>query len=106
MGSTEKLGAGSIANFKLIVAGKIMARVPLLAKLNEAQLGTVLKESRIATYEAGDVLIFEGDIGRRFFVLLDGECDVFQLSNLASSSRMPGFSPDPHGRLLGGGQIP
>ena len=63
--STEKLGAGSIANFKLIVAGKIMARVPLLAKLNEAQLGTVLKESRIATYEAGDVLIFEGDIGNK-----------------------------------------
>ena len=28
-------------------------------------------------------------------MLLDGECDVFQLSNLASSSRMPGFSPDP-----------
>jgi len=100
--STEKLGAGSIANFKLIVAGKIMARVPLLAKLNEAQLGTVLKESRIATYEAGDVLIFEGDIGRRFFVLLDGECDVFQLSNLASSSRMPGFSPDPTRTAFGG----
>ncbi len=61
--STDKLGAGSIANVKLIVAGRIMASVPLLAQLNEAQLGTVLKESRIATYEAGDVLIFEGDIG-------------------------------------------
>jgi hypothetical protein len=59
----DKLGAGSIANVKLIVAGRIMASVPLLAQLNEAQLGTVLKESRIATYEAGDVLIFEGDIG-------------------------------------------
>jgi len=100
--STDKLGAGSIANVKLIVAGRIMASVPLLAQLNEAQLGTVLKESRIATYEAGDVLIFEGDIGRRFFVLLDGECDVFQLSNLASSSRMPGFSPDPTRTAFGG----
>ena len=63
--STEKLGAGSIANFKLIVEGKIMARVPLLAKLNEDHLGTVFKESRIATYESGDVLIFEGDIGNK-----------------------------------------
>ena len=41
-------------------------------------------------------------LGRRFFVLLDGECDVFQLANLASSSRMPGFSPDPTRTAFGG----
>ena len=35
-------------------------------------------------------------------MLLDGECDVFQLSNLASSSRMPGFSPDPTRTAFGG----
>jgi len=98
--------ASSFPKMKLVnrmtAAGTIAAQVPLLAQLNEAQLGTVLAESRIAAYEAGDILISEGDIGRRFFVLLDGECDVFQLSNLASSSRMPGFSPDPTRTNLGG----
>jgi Ca2+-binding EF-hand superfamily protein len=90
------------AEADLIAAHSIMKRVPLLSQLEEVQLDAILNEGRVATYEAGDVLISEGDIGRRFFVLLDGECDVFQLANLASSSRMPGFSPDPTRTAFGG----
>jgi len=60
--------ASSFPKMKLVnrmtAAGTIAAQVPLLAQLNEAQLGTVLAESRIAAYEAGDILISEGDIGK------------------------------------------
>lgn len=80
---------------ELDTAHDIIERVPLLARLSKAQLDAIVHEGRIATYDAGDVLISEGDIGRRFFVLVKGECDVFELSKLATSSRMPGFSLSP-----------
>lgn len=49
----------------LTAARSIMVRVPLLARLEEAQLDAILNEGRIAKYEAGDVLISEGDIGKK-----------------------------------------
>ena len=51
------------AEADLIAARSIMMRVPLLAQLEVAQLDAILNEGRVATYEAGDVLISEGDIG-------------------------------------------
>ena len=72
-----------------------MARVPLLASLSDEELDGLVREARVASYDAGDTLINEGEIGRRFFVVVDGECDVFESSKgLSSESRMPGFSPD------------
>lgn len=91
-----------VAKTDLDAARSIIVRVPLFTQLTEAQLDVILQEGRIAAYEAGDVLISEGDIGRRFFILLQGECDVFQLSNVATSSRMPGFSPNPSRTAFGG----
>ena len=76
-------------------ARKVMARVPLLASLSDEELDGLVREARVASYDAGDTLINEGEIGRRFFVVVDGECDVFESSKgLSSESRMPGFSPD------------
>ena len=51
------------AEADLIAARAMMVRVPLLAQLKNAQLDAILKEGRIATYEKGNVLISEGDIG-------------------------------------------
>lgn len=80
---------------ELVTARNVIKRAPLLARLSKTQLDAVLHEGRVANYDAGDVLIAEGDIGRRFFILLKGECDVFELSKLTTSSHMPGFSPNP-----------
>ncbi|KAJ8601892.1 hypothetical protein CTAYLR_002658 [Chrysophaeum taylorii] len=63
-------------------------------ELGNDQLGALLAEARTATYESGDVLVAEGEIGRRFFVLLEGECDVYQQQVLTSENRLSGFSPD------------
>lgn len=49
----------------LIAARSVMMLVPLLAQLEKAQLDAILNEGRVATYEAGDVLISEGDIGKK-----------------------------------------
>lgn len=78
-----------------VFARAVMARVPLLGKLNSAQLDALVAGARMARYAPGDTLIAEGDMGRRFFVMIDGECDVYEAGDLESAGgRMPGFSPN------------
>jgi CRP-like cAMP-binding protein len=53
-----------------------LARVPLFAGLDRHDLDAVERISREEQVEAGEVLIHEGEPGRHFFVLLDGEAEV------------------------------
>ncbi|KAH8049618.1 glycosyltransferase [Aureococcus anophagefferens] len=77
------------------VARRVMARVPLLGSLKGPELDDLAAEARVAEYDAGDVIVTEGDVGRRFFVIVDGECDVFESTKgLGLDARMPGFSPN------------
>ena len=82
-------------NDPVAVARRVMARVPLLGSLKGPELDDLAAEARVAEYDAGDVIVTEGDVGRRFFVIVDGECDVFESTKgLGLDSRMPGFSPN------------
>ncbi|KAH8093633.1 hypothetical protein JL720_4781 [Aureococcus anophagefferens] len=47
-------------------------RVPLLGSLKGPELDDLAAEARVAEYDAGDVIVTEGDVGRRFFVI-DGD---------------------------------
>lgn len=62
--------------------------------MKEDQLKGLLREARTATYDPGSVLVAEGEVGRRFFILLGGECDVYQLEKATSENHISGFSPD------------
>jgi cAMP-dependent protein kinase regulator len=53
-----------------------LARVPLFAGLDKHDLDAVEKISAEQDIEAGETLIHEGEPGRSFYVLLEGEAEV------------------------------
>jgi CRP-like cAMP-binding protein len=54
----------------------LIARVPLFADLSKSELGQVASLADEIDLPADKVLIREGDRGREFFVLLEGEAEV------------------------------
>ena len=58
-----------------------LARVPLFAGLDRHDLDAVEKISAEQDVEPGEVLIHEGEPGRHFFVLLEGEAEVSRNGN-------------------------
>jgi CRP/FNR family transcriptional regulator, cyclic AMP receptor protein len=54
----------------------LIARVPLFAGLSKSELGKVASIADEIDLPAGKVLIREGERGREFFVLLEGEAEV------------------------------
>lgn len=53
-----------------------LKRAPLFEGLSRKELGGLARVSEDMEVPAGDVLCTEGDIGREFFVILDGETQV------------------------------
>lgn len=70
--------------------------------MSNEQMRGMLRGARTASYAPGDVLVAEGEVGRRFFILLGGECDVYQLGKATSENRLSGFSPDATRTAFGG----
>src|SRR6266536_4073945 len=56
--------------------GDLIARVPLFAGLSKSELGQVASIADEIDLPADKVLIREGERGREFFVLLEGEAEV------------------------------
>src|SRR5581483_9276278 len=53
-----------------------LASIPLFSKLSKKDLSRLLKAAHDTTYEAGTVLASEDEVGRFFFIVLDGEAKV------------------------------
>jgi CRP/FNR family transcriptional regulator, cyclic AMP receptor protein len=53
-----------------------LKRAPLFEGLSRKELGELARVSEDMEVPAGDVLCSEGDIGREFFVIVDGETQV------------------------------
>ncbi|MHB8643610.1 MAG: cyclic nucleotide-binding domain-containing protein [Gaiellaceae bacterium] len=54
----------------------ILKRVPLFAECSKSDLARIGRIADEVDLRAGKELIREGDLGRQFFVLLDGSADV------------------------------
>mmetsp|Transcript_11549 Transcript_11549/g.17229 ORF Transcript_11549/g.17229 Transcript_11549/m.17229 type:complete len:634 (-) Transcript_11549:243-2144(-) len=78
---------------------KALRNAPLFQNVDDANIRALVRESRMAHYDAGDPLVVEGEMGRRFFVLLEGECDVYKQD---MQPRLTGFSPtqSAYGQIL------
>jgi CRP-like cAMP-binding protein len=53
-----------------------LARAPLFSGLSKHELGALAKATEDLEVEEGKVLTREGDLGREFFVIVDGEVSV------------------------------
>jgi CRP-like cAMP-binding protein len=53
-----------------------LARAPLFSELSKHELGELAKATEDLEVEEGKVLAREGDLGREFFVIVDGEVSV------------------------------
>jgi CRP-like cAMP-binding protein len=54
----------------------LLSKVPLFAGMSKSQLGQLATVADEIDFPAGKVLIREGDSGREFFVVLEGEAEV------------------------------
>ena len=53
-----------------------LARTPLFVGLSKKELRELARKTDDLTVEAGEVLCKEGELGREFFVIMDGEAEV------------------------------
>ena len=69
----------------------LIARVPLFAGLSKSELGQVASLADEIDLPADKVLIREGEGGREFFVLLDGEAEVTRKGKKLATRRSGEF---------------
>jgi len=69
----------------------LISKVPLFADLSKKQLGEVAAIADEIDLRAGKVLIREGERGREFFVLLEGEAEVRRKGRKVATSRAGEF---------------
>jgi CRP-like cAMP-binding protein len=69
----------------------LIAGVPLFAGLSKSELGKVASIADEIDLPADKVLIREGDRGREFFVLLEGEADVARKGKKLATRRAGEF---------------
>jgi len=68
-----------------------LAEVPLFAGLDREDLDAVEKISSEAQFGPGEALIQEGEHGKRFFVLLEGEAEVSRAGRTLNRLRAGDF---------------
>jgi CRP-like cAMP-binding protein len=69
----------------------LLKRVPLFAQCSRKELGQVALVADELDVRAGKVLTREGDAGREFFVLLEGEADVRRKGRKVNTMRAGDF---------------
>lgn len=69
----------------------LIARVPLFADLSKSELGQVVSLADEIDLSADKVLIREGERGREFFVLLEGEAEVTRKGKKLATRRSGEF---------------
>lgn len=58
-----------------------LAKAPLFAELSRNELGELAKVTEDLEVDEGKILTREGDLGREFFVIVDGDVSVTQDGN-------------------------
>ena len=58
-----------------------LARAPLFSALSKQELGELAKATEDLEVEVGKTLTREGDLGREFFVIVEGDVSVMQDGN-------------------------
>eukprot|EP00890_Picochlorum_soloecismus_P002174 jgi/Picsp_1/2958/NSC_01182-R1_cgmp-dependent protein kinase len=68
---------GYIDEIKDIWNLEALRKVPLLQGLTKEQVKMICKQLKTEVYEAGQTIFSHGDIGDAFYIIQNGECEVF-----------------------------
>mmetsp|Transcript_11094 Transcript_11094/g.36504 ORF Transcript_11094/g.36504 Transcript_11094/m.36504 type:complete len:943 (+) Transcript_11094:157-2985(+) len=70
---------------------KIIQSVPLLHSLSKGEAVALAKAMQYATYQPGDVVISEGEVGDTFFLVKDGEVEALKAGAVVGTINGGGF---------------
>ncbi len=57
-----------------------LKRVPLLAKLQQADLEMLARDFRLYTYPKGNILFHQGETGRALFIIVSGKVRIYRVT--------------------------
>jgi Ca2+-binding EF-hand superfamily protein/thiol-disulfide isomerase/thioredoxin len=75
---------------KIIQRNKSMLRgTKYLSELLESEFETLLTKAALLTFESGSIIMREGNIGRTFYIILDGEVEICQRTSFEDPLTTP-----------------
>jgi CRP/FNR family transcriptional regulator, cyclic AMP receptor protein len=72
---------------------EFLAKLPLFRGVRSRQFGALLRALYPRTYQKGEVLFLEGDIGRALFILESGKVEVFKNGPDGAPQRIAEMGP-------------
>ena len=68
---------------------KHVRNIPYFAKLSDADFNSVLSKAKLLQFEAGSIIMREGNMGRTFYVLTKGEVEICQRTSFEDPLTTP-----------------
>lgn len=91
----EKIGKGDIETL-----AEYVRAIPIFSELSQHEVEELLSNSLIWRYKKGDNIVRQGDMGRDFFIILEGLVDVIKEDELGVETRVATLKPkDAFGEL-------
>lgn len=67
----------------------VLRKVKYMSEMLESEYDTLLSKATLLTFEAGSIVMREGNMGRTFYIILDGEVEICQRTSFEDPLTTP-----------------